>query len=200
MKVAIYARVSTLDQKPEMQLAELRQYAARRGLVIHAEYVDQVTGNVRRRQVAKTRRDKSYTALLADAKRKLFDVVLVWKYDRFARSLTALVDALETFAAVGIEFISLTEQVDTTTPQGKLFFTFIAGFAEYERAMISERVLAGLAHAKSQGTTLGRPRDISVEREVLQLHHKGQSLAAIASKVKRSRAGVRKIIHQRGQA
>lgn len=198
MKVAIYARVSTLDQNPEMQLAELREYAARRGLVIHAEYVDRVTGNVRRRQVAKNRRDKSYTALLADAKRRLFDVVLVWKYDRFARSLTALVDALEAFAAVGIEFISLTEQVDTTTPQGKLFFTFIAGFAEYERAMISERVLAGLAHAKSQGTTLGRPRDISVERKVLQLHHKGKSLAAIASQVKRSRAGVRKIIHQRG--
>ena len=133
VRVAIYARVSTADQNPEPQLRELREYAERRGFAVHREYVDQASGDVRRRG----RRAPAFDELMADACRRRFDCVLAWKYDRFARSLGALVAALQEFRDLGVDFISHTQAIDTTTPMGRLFFHVIGSFADYaERAVM----------------------------------------------------------------
>ena len=150
--MAIYARVSTGEQNPELQLRDLRDYAERRGFIVHREYVETVTGDVRRRK-----RAPEFEAMMADARRGRFDCVLVWKYDRFARSLGALVAALQEFRDLGIDFISHTQAIDTTTPMGRLFFHVIGSFAEFERDVIVERVRAGLANARAKGKRLGRP-------------------------------------------
>ena len=133
--VGIYARVSTLDQNCEMQLADLRRYAGQR-FAHRYEYVDEgVSGTQRRRP--------RLDALLKDAHRRLFDVVLMWKFDRFARSLKHLIDSLEEFRALGINFVSYTEGVDTTTPSGQLLFHVVGAVAQFERDLIAERVRAG---------------------------------------------------------
>ena len=152
LRVAIYARVSTSEQSPELQLRELRDYAGRRGFVVHREYVDQASGDVRRRKWA-----PEFDALMVDARRRRFDCVLVWKYDRFARSLGALIAALQEFRDLGVDFISHTQAIDTTTPMGRLFFHVIGFFAEFEREVIVERVRAGLANAR-QGQAARPPR------------------------------------------
>src|SRR5215831_4565456 len=133
-RVAIYARVSTVDkgQDPETQLLGLRDYAARREFVIVGEYVDYASG---------TREDRpQYQALFTAARRRQLDVVLVWRYDRFARSTPALVNALHEFHRLGVDFISYQEHIDTTTPQGALIFTVMASLAQFESALMSERV------------------------------------------------------------
>ena len=131
-RVAIYARVSTGEQSPELQLRELRDYAGRRGFAVHREYVDQAGGDVRHRK-----RAPEFDALMADARRRRFDCVLVWKYDRLARSLGALIAALQEFRDLGVDFISHTQAIDTTTPMGRLFFHVIGSFADYvERAIM----------------------------------------------------------------
>src|SRR3954467_10303762 len=155
MRVAIYARVSTGEQNPELQLRELRDYAERRGFIIHREYVETVTGDARRRK-----RAPEFEAMMADARRRRFDCVLVWKYDRFARSLGALVAALQEFRDLGVDFISHTQAIDTTTPMGRLFFHIIGSFAEFERAMIRERTSAGLAAARAEGRIGGRRKKL----------------------------------------
>lgn len=193
-RAALYARVSTPDQSPEMQLAELRRYAGARGFQIVREYFDVVTGQVSRKRYA-----PEYRALLADAHRKRFDVVLVWKFDRFARSLTALIDALQTFSALQIDFISCTQQIDTTTPMGRLFFHLVGSFAEFERELIVERSRAGLANARAKGVRLGRPRHPEVERRVRELKRQGKSLRQIGAVVSRSPANVRTILMREAQ-
>ena len=154
MKTAIYARVSTTNgQDPEMQLRELREYCERRGWEIAAEFVDAgVSG-------AKDSRPE-LNRLLAEAHRREFDAVVVWKFDRFARSVSHLLRALETFRSLGIDFVSLSEQVDTSTPTGKMVFTVLGAVAELERSLITERVRAGLRNAKAKGRRLGRPRKV----------------------------------------
>ena len=127
--VAIYARVSTSEQNPEAQLLALREYAARRGFSIYKEYVDHVSGDVERRRV-KRQNDRAYRELMEDASRRSFDCVLVWKYDRFARSLNILVAALQQFSTLGIDFISYTQNIDTTTAMGRLFYHVIGSFAD----------------------------------------------------------------------
>jgi DNA invertase Pin-like site-specific DNA recombinase len=151
MKTALYARVSTNNgQDPEMQLRELREYCQRRGWEISHEYVDVgISGGKEKRPEL----DK----LLADAHRRHFDAVVVWRFDRFARSVSHLLRALETFRSLGIEFVSLSEQVDTSTPTGKMIFTVLGAVAELERSLIVERVRAGLRNAKAKGRKLGRP-------------------------------------------
>ena len=151
-RVAIYARVSTLDkgQDPETQLLALRAYAARRGFVPAGEYVDYASG---------TRDDRpQYQALLAAARKRHIDVVLVWRYDRFARSTQALVQALHEFHRLGVDFISYQENIDTTTPQGEMIFTVMASLAQFESALMSERVKAGMARAKAQASGSPVPR------------------------------------------
>ncbi|MGA8873441.1 MAG: recombinase family protein, partial [Candidatus Acidiferrales bacterium] len=155
MKAAIYARVSTLNkgQDPKLQLREISEFCERRGWAVAAEYVDAgVSG-------AKDRRPE-LDKLMADAHRRRFDVLIVWKFDRFARSVSHLLRALETFNALGIAFVSLTEGIDTSTPAGKLVFTILGAVAELERSLICERVRAGLRNARAKGKRLGRPRKL----------------------------------------
>jgi DNA invertase Pin-like site-specific DNA recombinase len=149
MRASIYARVSTLDQEPENQLAELRRYVAAREWTA-TEYVDRgISG-------AKDRRP-SLDDLLRDARRRRFDVLIVWRLDRFGRNLRHLITLLEELHALGIAFVSLGEGIDATTPAGKLQMHILGAIAEFERARIAERVRAALQRARSQGKRLGRP-------------------------------------------
>jgi DNA invertase Pin-like site-specific DNA recombinase len=152
MRVAIYARVSTTNhgQNVSMQTRELREYCQRRAWEIEGEYVDAgVSG-------AKERRPQ-LDALLIACRKRCVDAVVVYRYDRFARSLRQLVNALEEFRSLGIEFISLHEGVDTSTPNGRLVFGIFASIAEFERELIRDRVKSGIAAARSKGKRLGRP-------------------------------------------
>ena len=136
---------------------------------------------------------------MADARRRRFDCVLVWKYDRFARSLGALVAALQEFRDLGVDFISHTQAIDTTTPMGRLFFHVIGSFAEFEREVIVERVRAGLANARAKGKRLGRPvRDPGAQARVVALKGEGLSLRQIAARERLSPSGVRKMLKQAG--
>ncbi len=189
-RVAIYARVSTGEQSPEAQLRELRAYAALRGFVVTREYIDQASGDVRRR-----RRAPEFEALMHDARRRRFDCVLVWKYGRFARTLGALIGALQEFRDLGVDFISHTQAIDTTTPMGRLFFHVIGSFAEFERDVIVERVKAGLANARAKGRRLGRPvKDPGAAGRVAAMRETGMSLRAIAAAEGLSASGVRKML------
>ena len=149
--VALYARVSTVNhgQDPQMQIRELREYCKRRGWKIFNEFVDQASGAKESRPAL----DK----LLADAHKRRFDGVVVFRFDRFARSVGHLLKALEMFKALGIEFVSLGEQVDTSTPTGKMVFTVLGAVAELERSLIAERVKAGIRNARAKGKKIGRP-------------------------------------------
>lgn len=173
MKVAIYARVSTNgSQSPESQLLEIREYCDRRKWKVFQEYVDiGISGTKEKRPEL----DK----LLADAHRRKFDVVIVWKFDRFARSVSHLLRALETFRAQGIEFVSLSEQVDTSTPTGKMVFTVLGAVAELERSLIVERVRAGIKNARAKGKRLGRPRKIPNADQINLLRANGASWRAV---------------------
>jgi DNA invertase Pin-like site-specific DNA recombinase len=174
LKIAIYARVSTKNgQDPEMQLAELREYVRNRKWTITNEYVDRgISGSSDSRP--------ELNRLMADANRRRFDVVAVWKFDRFARSVSHLLRALETFRALGIEFVSLSESIDTSTPTGKMVFTVLASVAELERSLIGERVRAGLRNAKARGTRLGRPplKNLTVvEMQRLRRERRGSKMS-----------------------
>jgi DNA invertase Pin-like site-specific DNA recombinase len=167
MKVAIYARVSTVNgQNPEMQLNELREYCQRRGWEVHHEYVDAGVSGTKEKRPELDR-------LLADAHKRRFDAVVVWKFDRFARSVSHLLRALETFRSLGIEFVSLSESVDTSTPTGKMVFTVLGAVAELERGLIVERVKAGLCNARAKGKRLGRPSKGVDAFKVIELRKQG---------------------------
>jgi DNA invertase Pin-like site-specific DNA recombinase len=171
-QVAIYARVSTSNgQNPEMQLEELRTYCKRRGWEITGEYTDAGVSGAKERRPALDR-------LLITCRKRLVEAV-VYRYDRFARSLRQLVNALEEFRSLGIDFISLHEGVDTSTPNGRLVFGIFASIAEFERELIRDRVRSGIALAKSRGKRLGRPR-VSVDgSRIVSLRKAGRSWAAI---------------------
>jgi DNA invertase Pin-like site-specific DNA recombinase len=178
MRAAIYARVSTANggQSPEMQLVEVREYCARRGWSIDGEYVDAgVSG-------AKERRPQ-LDALLVDCRRRRIDAVIVYRYDRFARSLRQLVNALEEFRSLGIEFISLHEGVDTSTANGRLVFGIFASIAEFERELIRDRVKSGIAAARSRGKRIGRPKAVLDPSQIACLRARGMSWAAIAAEL-----------------
>lgn len=152
LRVAVYARVSTSGngQSPEMQTRELREYAERRGWKVSSEYVDVgISGSKEKRP--------ELDRLMADAHRRRFDAVIVWKFDRFARSVSHLLRALETFNALGIAFVSLSESLDTSTPAGRMVFTVLGAVAELERSLIAERVRAGMRNARAKGKKIGRP-------------------------------------------
>jgi DNA invertase Pin-like site-specific DNA recombinase len=168
--LAIYARVSTVNngQSPEMQLRELREYCQRRGWVLVGEYVDVGISGTKEKRPELDR-------LIADAHRRRFDAVAVWKFDRFARSVSHLLRALETFQALGIEFVSLSEQLDTSTPTGKMVFTVLGAVAELERSLIAERVKAGLRNARAKGKRLGRPKTRVDGERVAALRAAGRS-------------------------
>ena len=193
MRAAIYARVSTSNngQDPRVQTREIREYCERRGWQIAGEYVDAgISG-------AKDSRPE-LNKLMADAHRRRFDAVFVWKFDRFARSVSHLLRALENFNALGVGFVSLSEQIDTSTPTGKMVFTVLGAVAELERSLIAERVRAGLRNAKAKGTRLGRPR-ISVDASrVARLRAEGRTVRDIAVVLGVSRSLVHKTLANRG--
>ena len=178
VRVAIYARVSTANtgQSPEIQLRELREYCERRNWTVAGEYVDVgISG-------AKDSRPE-LNRLMSDAHRRRFDAIVVWKFDRFARSVSHLLKALETFQALGIEFVSLTEGVDTSTPAGRMIFTVLGAVAALERSLIRERVKAGLRNAKAKGKHVGRPK-LSLDRsEIARLRAQGLSWVRISEEL-----------------
>jgi len=174
MRVAIYARVSTLNgQDPHMQTRELKEYCQRRGWPIEGEYVDLgVSG-------AKDSRPE-LNRLMSDAKRRRFDSILVWKLDRFGRSLRHLVNAIAELESIGVTFVSLTDNLDLSTPSGRLMFQVIAAMGEFERELIRERVRSGMRNAKEKGKSIGRPRSIVDSCEIERLRNSGASWRAIA--------------------
>jgi len=173
-RAALYARVSTNNgQNPEMQLAEMRVFCDRRGWQVAGEYVDQGISGSKERRPALDR-------LLADCRRRRVDAVVVYRYDRFARSLRQLVNALAEFQALGIDFISLHEGVDTTTPNGRLVFGIFGSIAEFERELIRDRVRSGIAAARARGKRLGRPKATVDASRVVVLRAQGRSWRNIA--------------------
>jgi DNA invertase Pin-like site-specific DNA recombinase len=152
-RVAIYCRVSTSTQSVDPQEAALREYAERRDWTVVKAYSDRAVSGMQDRRLA-------LDALMKDCRRGLVDIVLVWKFDRFGRSTRHLVEALEEFRQLRIDFTSLTEAVDTSTPAGRMFFAMIAVFANFERDIIAERITLGLEEARRKGKRLGRPEAI----------------------------------------
>ena len=187
-RTALYLRVSTAEQKPDLQYDGLRSYAARAGLEITGEYFDVAVSGRRQGR-------PQLTALMTAARRRAFDCVLVWKFDRFARSTRHLLMALEEFNHLGIRFISVQDQIDTASPMGLAMFTIIGAMAELESSLISERVTAGMRAAKARGRRIGRPptparviaeiEDLaaSTDLSIRQIHEK------IARRASRGRVG-----------
>ena len=184
-RAGIYVRVSTtnrvrggdgFEQNPEVQEVPLRQLVQQRGWTLTRVYSDRLSGARENRP--------GLSRLMADARRGLFDVVLVRRFDRFARSIEQLVLALAEFKALGIDFVSCQEALDTSTPMGKAMFTFIGAMAELERNVIRERVVAGLEYARRNGTksgnAIGRPKRIFDRSEVVRLRASGLSIERIA--------------------
>jgi DNA invertase Pin-like site-specific DNA recombinase len=193
MRVAIYARVSTTNgQSPEMQLAELREYASRRGWEIYGEYVDSgISGSKESRP--------ELNRLMSDVHLRRFDVVLCWKVDRFGRSLKHLVNALADLDSYGVAFVSLRDHLDLSTPSGRLMFQIIGAMAEFERSLIQERVRAGLRNAKLKGKTLGRPALILDSDRIARLHAAGASIREISAQLEVSASTIHKALQQRTQ-
>jgi len=175
-RIAIYARVSTADQSTESQLLDLRRYVSERGWNTFKEYVDEGISGTKDSRPA-------LNELMNDAKKRRFDVVLVWRFDRFARSTKHLILALEEFKNLGVDFVSFQENIDTSSPLGSAIFTIISAVAQLERDIIAERVKAGLRRAKENGKTLGRPRVKVDLDQVKALHSQGYSTRAIAQEL-----------------
>ena len=175
-RAAIYARVSTLDQSAQMQLDVLREFAERRGLNVLDEFVDLGVSGAKERRAELDR-------LMDGARKKKFDLVLVYRFDRFARSVKHLVTALEEFQGLGIGFASYSENLDTGTPMGRAMFSIIGALAELERSLIVERSVEGQKRARARGKHVGRPRKEVNEEEVLFLRKQGLSLRAIGRRV-----------------
>lgn len=156
LRAAFYVRVSTTNhhQDPEMQLGDLRPFVEARGWSLVEQYVDRMTGKIESRP--------ALNRLMADARQRKFDIVVVWKLDRFARSLKHLVTAIAEFESLGILFVSLRDNIDLSTPSGRLMFHLIGSMAEFERSLIQERVCAGLRNARAKGKRLGRPKLLDV--------------------------------------
>ena len=176
MKTAIYARVSTTDQNCEMQLRELREYVARRGWAPSIEFVDAGVSGAKASRPALDR-------LMGAAARREFDCVLVWKIDRFGRSVLHLSQQLAALTNYGVRFIAVSQAIDTdaSNPSSRLMLTILAGVAEFEREIICERTLSGVRAAKAAGKVLGRPRRVFRRDEVVRLRDQdGMSWRAIA--------------------
>ena len=176
-KAVVYARVSTRGQNPENQLLALRKYAEARGLQIVETYVDvgQSGGKASRPELDR---------LMMDARRRKFNIVLVARLDRLARSLKQLVMTLDELRELGISFVSLQEAFDTSTSTGILLFQVVGAIAEFERSLIRERIALGLERARAEGKTIGRPLGAQVdEQELRRLRSEGLSLRAIARQV-----------------
>jgi DNA invertase Pin-like site-specific DNA recombinase len=188
-RVIIYARVSTKEQNVDMQLSDLKSYAELRKLRVVEVYIDYASG-------AKSDR-VNYQKLFIDVRKRKTDVVLVWKFDRFARSTKELINALEEFNSLGVDFISYKENIDTSTPAGKILFTMISAFAEFERSIIRERVIAGMEKARARGARIGRPKiPPFTKQKVIMLKERGLTYKEIIKQVKISKSAYYEIVKQ----
>ncbi len=160
-RVALYARVSTTDQSTESQLLDLRRYTRERGWNIFKEYVDEGISGTKDSRPA-------LNELMNDAKKRRFDVVLVWRFDRFARSTRHLINALEEFKNLAIDFVSYQENIDTSTSTGILLFQVVGAIAEFARSLIRERIALGLERARAEGKTIGRPLGAVVDADEIR--------------------------------
>jgi len=184
-KVAMYTRVSTEEQKTDLQLMDLKEYVQKRGYTIYNIYEDVVSGATKER--------KALDQLFQDARHRKFDVVLVWKFDRFARSLKMLVDSLALFQELGIDFISYKENIDTTTSMGRLIFHINSAYAEFEREIIRDRVLAGIKAKREKTGRWGRNKLAdSIQEQIKTLIQTGTSVRNTAKQLQISTRTVRK--------
>ena len=185
-RVALYLRVSTVDQNPETQVLDLRQLAAQRGYEIVAEYTDKISGTKARRP--------GLDQMLDDARQGRFDVLMVWASDRIARSVKHFLEVLDELNHLNIEFVSFREQLDTAGPLGRAIVVIIGAIAELERNLIVERVRAGMRRARLEGQRIGRP-PLNVDRDaVIRDRSRGQSLRQLAKLYGISRASVARVI------
>jgi DNA invertase Pin-like site-specific DNA recombinase len=173
VRVGIYARVSTRDQSCDLQLRDLRAYCAARQLVVVREYVDQGQSGTKDSR-------PELNEMMGDARKRKLDTILVWRFDRFARSTRHLLSALEEFRSLGLQFISYQENIETGTPLGQALFVIIAAIAELERGLICERVTAGIRNARARGKRLGRPRQYVDLKRIAETQAAGKSLRQIA--------------------
>lgn len=179
IRAAIYARVSTTDQNCEMQLAELREYCSRRGWDIHREYVDTGYSGAK---ISRPQLDQ----LMNDARQRRIDVEVVWKLDRWGRSLIDSVQSIRELASLGIRFLAVTQSIDTgeDNPMARFLLNIFASFAEFEREIIRERVACGLRLARAKGKPLGRPKRVFRCDEALRLRSEGMSWRAISQQLR----------------
>jgi DNA invertase Pin-like site-specific DNA recombinase len=185
-RVAVYVRVSTKDQSVEMQLNDLERYSKERGFNVFKVYKDNISGTKNTRP--------GLDLLMNDAKKRKFDVVLVWRFDRFARSTKHLVNALYEFRNLGIDFISYQENIDTSSPLGEAIFTIISAMAKLERDIIAERVKGGLRKAKANGKKLGRPKTDVDANKVNDYKRQGKSIREIAKEMRIHRSKVERTL------
>jgi putative DNA-invertase from lambdoid prophage Rac len=187
LRAGLYARVSTNDQQTlAMQHRAMRDYAARRGWTIALQVREVNSGAVRR---------EARERLIDAARRREIDVVLVWRLDRWGRSVTDLLATLQELEHLGVGFVSLTEALDLTTPAGRAMAGLLAIFAEFEREILRERTRAGLAHARANGKRLGRPATAAVHAaEIWKLYRAGVSKSEIARRIQVGRTSVRRIL------
>lgn len=190
MQVALYARVSTHDQQTlPLQLKAMREYARKRGWKVTHEIQEIGSG-------AKTRPKRE--ELLKEARRRQVDVIIVWRLDRWGRSVSDLIGTIRELTDIGVGFVSLTEAFDLTTPAGKALSGMLAVFAEFERDILRERVKAGIAHSRSQGNSHGRPATASLKTgEIKSLKKKGFNNSEIARKLKIGRTSVIRALNSR---
>ena len=190
MKVAIYARVSTNEQTTENQVRELTAWAKRAGHKIVATFDDNGVSGAKGREYR-----KEFDKLLKASVRREFDLVAAWSVDRLGRSLQDLIGFLQELHGAGVDLYLHQQALDTTTPSGKAMFQMMGVFAEFERSMISERVKSGLARAKSNGKTLGRPK-VSIEREaqILELRSQGMGILRIGKELGVGTSTVQRVI------
>ena len=185
-KVALYTRVSTDDQKTDMQLMDLKEYVQKRGYTIYNTYEDIISGAAKER--------KALDQLMDDAKKRKFDIVLVWKFDRFARSLKMLVDGLALFQELGIDFISYKENIDTTTSMGKLIFNINSAYAEFERDIIRDRVKAGVKAKREKTNGVWGRRNVAsdIQIQIRELIQQGVSIRNAAKQLHIAKGTVQK--------
>ena len=186
-RVAIYVRVSTKDQSVDMQFNDLERYSRERGLNVFKVYEDSGVSGTKETRPA-------LNELMDHAKKKRFDMVLVWRFDRFARSTKHLVTALHEFRHIGIDFISFQENIDTSSPLGEAIFTIISAMSTLERDIIAERVKGGLRKAKAKGRLLGRPKSKIDISKLIEYRKQKMSIRRIAVEMSLSKGTIEKAL------